>query len=88
MNKSTIPTYSDWLQKARLIQQIHANDKEIGHIHVEISEFMNFFGEDMTLEELENLLNNVKELNSKAQDIINLMHHMQKQITGPKSSNN
>ena len=42
----------------------------------------------MTLEELENLLNSVKELNSKAQDIINLMYHMQKQITGPKSYNN
>ena len=48
------------------------------NIHVEISEFMNFFSEDITLEELENLLNSVKELNSKAQDIIDFMFHMQK----------
>ena len=86
MNRSTLPTYSDWLLKASLIHQIHTNNKDISKIHLEISEFMNFFGEDMTLEELENLLNSVKELNSKAQDIMNLMFHMQDHITLPKSA--
>ena len=87
MNRSTLPTYSDWLLKASLIQQIHMNDKELSNIHVEIPEFMNFFSKDMTLEELENLCNSVKELNSKAQDVINLMFHMQQQnFTLPKSA--
>ena len=81
MNKSTAPTYSEWLLKASLIQQIHRNDKELSNIHVEISEFLNFFSEEMTLEELENLLNCLKELNGKAQDVINLMFHVQNCIT-------
>ena len=75
MYKAPSHSYDEWLGKARLICQIYFHDKEINNLHVKLSEFMAFTAEFLSREDLENLLNSVKELNNKSSDVINLCLH-------------
>ena len=51
---------------------------------MELSEFMAFSAEFLSHEDLENLVNSVKELNNKAMNVINLMFSMDQNL---RSSN-
>ena len=57
--------HSKWLEKADLIHQIHRHDNKVNNIHVELSEFLNFFRDDCTHDDLENILNSFKKLNAR-----------------------
>ena len=60
MYKAPSQSYEEWLEKARLIRQVHFHDKEINNLHVNLSEFMAFSAEFLSQEDLENLLNSIK----------------------------
>ena len=48
--------------------------------------FLAFLGEDLSHEELENFVNCVKELNGKAQNIIDLMFNIKNNISKHKDT--
>ena len=53
MIKAPSQTYSDWLEKASLIQQVHFHDKEVKNLHVELSKFMAFSADFLSHKQLE-----------------------------------
>ena len=73
MNQLTF-SHEEWLYKCDLIRRICFYVKELCKLHAEVDEFLTFFTDEISLCELENLLNMVKEMDSKAQDIMSLMY--------------
>ena len=73
--------HSKWLEKADLICQICRHDHEVNNIQVDLSEFLNFFRDDCTHDDLENILNSFKKLNEESQDIFDQMINIQKHLT-------
>ena len=86
MNQLTPMSYEEWLAKSNLIRRIHFADKDRSKLHVELDEFLTFFTDDISGCELEDLFNMVKELCSKAQDVISLMYTIQEKMTISKTS--